>query len=203
MAIYAAKEEGDEDTEIMRSLGVDPEEYQEALACMYATKSDELRRKTTEEHYIAYCLEQRRNIKDLNGFIQELDEKKQYNAVVGAIRLRSDIVDKMVTRGQEFGLIAKQAEKRQVFGGLILADLSDKELRKQIAQEFSGMESLVKRFGDGKMSELPKADLYYGDAIDVESEEVPPPKKKSSAEGLREALARTKQKKAKRTHASP
>lgn len=186
MTVYEEKEKGLDDTEIMDVLGVDPEDYQEVLSLMFSTKGEEVRRKTTEEHYVAYCLEQRKCINDIDELTKNLNEKTQYNAIVGAIRLRSDIIDKMVTRGQEFGLIAKAAEKRQITHGIVLADLSDKDLKKKIAEQLTDMEGLVKRFGDGKISSLPKRELYYGEGtVEVEAEEIeekesktPPPKKK-------------------------
>lgn len=182
MAVYEEKEKGLDDTEIMDVLGVDPEDYQEVLTLMFATKGEEVRRKTTEEHYVSYCLEQRKCIKDIDELTKNLNEKTQYNAIVGALRLRSDILDKMVERGQEFGLIAKVAEKRQVTHGIVLADLSDKDLKKKIAEQAADMSDLIKRFGDGKIESLPKRDLYYGEgtieteAEEVDEEEAPKPK---------------------------
>ncbi len=173
MTVYEEKEKGLDDTEIMDVLGVDPEDYHEILSLMFSTKGDEVRRKTTEEHYVQYCLEQRRCIKDIDELTKNLNEKTQYNAIVGAIRLRSDILDKMVERGQEFGLIAKAPEKRQIMHGHVLADLSDKDLKKKIAEQLTDMGDLVKRFGDGKIDSLPKRDLYYGEGtIEAEAEEL-------------------------------
>lgn len=169
--VYGELLKGLNHTEVMDILGYDAETYEEVRKFMLDVRSDELRTKPREHVYIDYVIEQRRNITDLNDLIKNLDEKTQYNAVVGAIRLRSDIVDKIVQKGQEFGFIKKTAERKELIGGLLLVDMTTDELKKQILGQTKMLEGVVKKFGDADFTTGHDGPLHYGPTFDTTGED--------------------------------
>jgi hypothetical protein len=153
----------------MATLGVDAEEYEEIVDLMFTHQVDTLKRRKPEELFVEYCIDQRRNIKDLNELVDELNEKTQYNAIVGAIRLRSEIQDKMIAKGQEFGLIRKTPEQRLVLNGYVVADMTETDLKKAITKDLSALGDMMDKFGDQDMASLPAKPMYYGPKLLVET----------------------------------
>lgn len=139
--------EGLEHDEIALALGVSLTEYHELLKRFYEEESDVVRNKTTEEVYVDYVIQQNRNIRDLTNILSEFDDAKQPAAAVGAIRARSDILDKIIAKGQEFGFIEKKPERKLV-AGVLITNLSTPELRKKIAGELGTLERLMEQYGD-------------------------------------------------------
>jgi hypothetical protein len=170
--IYEKMCEGKTEAEVMAECSVDEEAFRRARRIMLDFRADEARNKPREHHYVEYCIAQQQNILDLNKFIKELDSKSQYNAVVGAIRLRSDIVDKMIARGMEFGVIRREPERRELIAGLVVADMTSDSLKKAILGQISRMNDMIARFGDGDIKSLDIGALHYGDPIETTAEEL-------------------------------
>ena len=162
--IYAQMVDGKTDSDIIDMLRIDAATYKELKNFMFETHSEELRTKPREHVYIEYVAEQRRNIQDLNRLVKDLDTKSQYNAIVGAIRLRSDIVDKIVEKGQEFGLIKKEAQRHEVIGGIAVVNLSVEDLRKGILEQTKLLKDVTERFGEGDIKGLPEGVVHYAGA---------------------------------------
>lgn len=189
---------GDTADEIMDTLGYNVDQYNEARRFLLEAKSTEIRNRSREHTYVEYVLEQRRSIKDLDKLVKDLDKQSQYNAVVGAIRLRSDLIDRIIDRGQDFGFIKKEAASRDLIAGIIITDMSNADLKKEIVQQNKLLVGLMEKFGEKSFLELEDKPLHYGSPVfkktisttaeDVEEDDealLPPPK----------ALATTKKKK--------
>lgn len=164
---------GSTDAEIMDLLGVDAETYNELRRYMLEAKSESLRTQPREHTFAEYLINQTQNVRDLTGLINNLDAKKQYNAIVGAIRVRADIYDKIIARGQEFGIIKKEPDRKEVVGGIVVADLSAADLKKAITGEMKSLHDMIGAFGEGDLKSLPSAPLHYGEAVTVESPKAP------------------------------
>jgi len=172
MTVYEEKEKGEDDSDIMDLLGIDAEEYAAVLSLMFGSKADEERRRTPEEHYVRYCLEQKKVVKSIDDLVENLNEKTQYNAIVGALRLKSDIIDKMKTTSQEFGIVKKTADRKDVRVGVFSFEgMSTKEVRKHVANELGQLQGFVEKFGDGDIRLLPEASLYYGPGTKMREED--------------------------------
>lgn len=123
---------------------------------MYAADKLEMSAKNSEEVFIDYRMRQEGCIKDLETMVKTFKETKQYNAMVGAVRAKSDIIDKIVARGQEFGVLEKVPEKKLVVAGVLVAGLSNDELRATVAKESMGMSEMFKKYSDGGILSLPE-----------------------------------------------
>jgi hypothetical protein len=140
--------EGKDDLQIAEEMSLKTAEYNELKREMYTWETTDLNAKPMEEVYINYVLHQKQCIKDLDGMIREFRRTNQYNAMVGAVRAKSDILDKIIAKGQEFSILEKAPEKKQVIAGLMVANLDNEQLRAFITRELVGIDSLTKRYGD-------------------------------------------------------
>ncbi len=155
--IYGLLSQGKSDKQIMKRTGLTAEELSELKVAMFDIKADEVRTRPPEHVYVEYLINQSQNIRDLTRMIKQFKTTKQYNALVGAIRARAEIYDKLIAKGQEFGLIKKTPERKEIVAGVMVADLSNKELRTAALGELNMLGKLIERFGDegGDLLSLP------------------------------------------------
>ena len=159
--VYALRVEGLTDDQICDRLRITYDDLREALKHMYETRAEQLRQTPREHMYIDYCTEQRRNIHDLNQLIKKLDEAKQSNAYVGAIRLRSEITDKIIEKGQEFGVIKKTPQRTEVVAGILVADMTQEDLRKGIIEQSKLLKDVLEKYGDGDITTLKDGPTHF------------------------------------------
>lgn len=172
--VYDEMLAGATDDEIMDVTGLTPAEYQPVKRFMLEQRGALERARTPEERFAEYKIAMARNKRDLDDLVRNLDGKAQYNAVLGAIRLRSEIQRGEIEMGQTLGVIPKQAERKEIIAGVLVADMSDKELRAQIMEQTKLTAALSSRFGDGDLMSLEAGPTHYGkalsEAVEVEAE---------------------------------
>lgn len=192
--LYHELVHGDDPDDIADIYGWDEETYKKIQKAMLTSRAEEIRAKPSDHVYVNYIIEQQRNQQDLTDLINNLDKKRQYNMVLGAIRLRSEITDKILERGFEFGMIQRQGQGGlgsgntfNIIGGVDVNVMTAPQLTKAITSQLDELQSYMERFGDGKnILELSPGALHYGPAappptpavIDVASE--PEPEAKNS-----------------------
>jgi hypothetical protein len=172
--IYGRLSEGKDDREVIEEMGISAEDYAALKAAMFEAKADQLRGTPIEHIYVTYMINQIHNVKDLTGMITDFKTTKQYNAMVGAVRVRSEIYDKLVKTGQDMGLIRREPNRTEIIAGVVVADLTNQQLKKAIVGELADLNKLMKRYGDGKIVEMEPGDLHYGEALPPRSEPTSP-----------------------------
>lgn len=121
-----------------------------ALKCeMYEQEKVEIHGKSVEQVFIDYTIKQESCIRDLDIILK--NAKSSYNSIIGAARAKSDIIDKIIDRGQEFGLIEKVPEKKLVVAGIMVSQLDNKALRTVIMKQVHEVGSLMKKYGEAGM----------------------------------------------------
>jgi hypothetical protein len=156
---------GKTDEEATDELGVDPDDYNRIKLRAFDLKAQELRRAPVEHVYAQYILDQTRNIKELTNMLGEFRSSRQHNAFVGGIRLRADLYDRILTKGQECGLIHKSPEQRQIVAGVVVADLSNKQIQAMIKKELEVATTMMEKFGESPFMDLDPGDVHYGPAL--------------------------------------
>lgn len=139
---------GDAEDLIAHKIGISWGEYEELKTELLFEEEDKLRKRSTGQVYVEYCLAQEQNVRDLTTMIEKFETTKQYNAMVGAVRARAEILDKVVSRGQDFGFIEKRPEVR-IVAGVPVNQLTDVQLRSHITAELRSIADLQQRYGDG------------------------------------------------------
>ena len=176
VTIYAKLIEGQTDIEIADDMGLTIEQYKNLKRAMFDVKAEELRTKPREHVYIEHLIDQMQNIKALSDIIDKFEETKQFTAVVGAIRTRADLTKSMIQMGQEFGIIHKEPEKRQIIAGVTIAELTNDKLRQLVLGKVGEFNKLCEKFSDAdfKTLDAPK-DIYFEgkeEPIKVEGKDV-------------------------------
>ena len=65
-----------------------------------------LQNSTTETIFLDYVLRQNQNIRDLDNVQKLFQGSRQFTALVGAVKAKAEILDKVIEKGQEFGFFA-------------------------------------------------------------------------------------------------
>lgn len=153
---------GDSDKEIMELMGLDSPVYRALKKKLLETKAGELKGKAPEHVYVEYILAQTRGIQDIDAMIKDFKTSKNWGAMVAAVRVRAELYDKLIAKGQEFGVFRKAPERKELVGGILLADLTNADLRKQIVGAVSSLEKLMKRYGDVPLDAVSEGEIYSG-----------------------------------------
>lgn len=174
--IYGRMSEGAAEADIIAEMGISAEDFERLKAAMFDHKADEVRTRPIEHVYVEYMIKQTENVKDLTSMIGEFSHTKQYNAMVGAVRARSEIYDKLISVGQNCGLIHKAAERKEIMAGVIIADMTNQQLKSMITKELGELNTMMKRYGDKDMSAIEVGALHRGERLLPEKPEHEEPK---------------------------
>lgn len=167
-SIYEQLLDGQTDADIMDDLGITAQDYAVAKKFLLDSKGDEEVALSTKARFARYVIEQERNIVDLTDLVNHLDRQKQYSSVIGAIRMRSEIADRVIATGQTLGVIAKEPERRLLLGGISVTDMKEGDLRKGVLEAIGGLSKMIDKYGSGSnVRELSPGRLHHGEAIDV------------------------------------
>ena len=139
--------EGKTDFEVMELMEIGVEAYNALKREFYRQETVELNGRSTEQTYIDYLIQQRRIVVDLDKFATRAQKAANYHAELGAMKAKSDILDKLIRTGQELGVIDKTPEKKVVIHGHAIATMSDSRLRKLVINELVGLNNVTKRYG--------------------------------------------------------
>lgn len=160
--------DGETDVEIMDSLELKPQEFSVCKAFLLDMLGNEQEQMTSKQRFARYVIEQERNVKDLDDLVTNLNKKTQYNMLLGAVRLRADIADRVIATGQTLGVIEKEPEKKMIVGGISVSELPDKDLKKGVVKAVAGFAKLLEKYGEGQnLRELQPGQLHYGEAVEV------------------------------------
>jgi len=148
--LFSLLGEGMADEDARHAMGLNQTDFAELREKMFKHKAQELKDRPTEHAYVEYLIAQRANLADLTHMIENFKSTKQYNAMVGAVRARSDILNNLIAKGQEFGLLEKRPEEKRIIAGVMIAQLSNKQLTSLVTRELGQLNKLVEKFGDGE-----------------------------------------------------
>lgn len=174
--------DGNTDKEIIELTGLEAEAYKALRQKMLEEKAAELQAKPAEHVYVEYIIWQTQGIVDLTKMLDKFRETKQYNAMVGAVRVRAELYDKLIAKGQEFGVFKKTPERKEIVGGLVLADLSSDKLRAMVTGALSELDKLMRRYGDTDFIDIEAGPVHHGPRLledggaVIEVAEAPPAK---------------------------
>jgi hypothetical protein len=167
MRIYGMLCDGDDEADILDEMGISAEQYENMKDKLFETKAQEFRTKPIEYTYVQYIIDQTHNLSVLDDFIKSNKNEKGRSAqsIVGAIRARSEIMDKIIARGQEFGIIKKVANRSEVVAGVLIAELSNTQLKKEITTSLDSLNLLLKKYGDRDIIDVSPGALRSGKGL--------------------------------------
>lgn len=167
---------GNTDDEIMSTLGLSAESYSEAKRYMLDSGVADLQGLTREHHFVMYSMVQDRNIRDLDNLIGKMDSTRAHNALVGAIRLRSDISDRKMQMAFDLGVISKKPSQTEIIGGVAVVHMSADDLRKEIRGHAEATTGMMARYGEVSLMDIDPGPIHRGPAISLPAvaEDAPP-----------------------------
>ena len=163
-------------SEICKELSLSPEEVREARKKVIAEELTVVGpHRPADEVFVEYRLQMNRIVKDLNDVSTKAKGKENFQAAFGALKAQATILDKVIDRGQEMGVIPR-ASKRSIvlMGGVFIGSMTDPELLASMKELEGDGRRMRKEYGDTPLRALPDPDLYVG-PIDVEFEKQPEP----------------------------
>jgi len=146
--IIAYLGEGRTDAWIMIELKLTADDYHELKSKALQVQVEAIQKKTTEEVFVEYLFQQSACIRDLTDLANEAYKKQHLQAQVSAVKGRSEIYDKIIKMGQDFGIIDKKPVRTESMLGVVVADLTDEDLKKRVASELGSLRGLMEKFGD-------------------------------------------------------
>jgi len=149
--------------EVADDLGWEPQRVVDAWESVVTDEEQHLVGRRSEEVYVAYVTRTNSNIRKLDEAIVELKGSKQGSAIVGAIKARQELFDRIIDRGQELGFVAKKAERREV----VLARLDDAALQEMLFSEMNRLRESMRAAGDVRLLEVaaPALPALSGDVV--------------------------------------
>lgn len=165
---------GMSDQEAAEILGVSDGQLAALKSQMWDLKAKELHEATNERTYLEYVASQRACIADLDASLRTA-EKTSVTQEVAVIKTKSEIYDKIIKVGQDFGFIAKKPEEKRIIGGVVITNLDNNELRSAIAKELGMATKLVQQHGDSGILDMDPGQLHYEEA--TEPRALPEPRK--------------------------
>lgn len=192
--LYELLAGGMSDEEAADILGVSAVALPKLKIEMWDLKAKELHETTNERTYLEYVTHQKACIADLDSALRSA-EKTSVTQEVTVIKTKSDIYDKIIKMGQDFGFIAKTPEEKRIIGGLVITNLDNNELRSAIAKELGMATKLVQQHGDGGILDMDPGTLHYEAATGARA--LPEPRKPKMEQPL---ASKTHKAKANNTH---
>lgn len=167
-------EKGMYDDEIQQETCYAPDVIKELREELGARESASIRQRPTEEIYALYIYEQRRCISDLNEVVddfksnlgKDLDEKgdrqknRNINGYVGAIKTRSEILDKILKTGQDLGIIKRDSSNKGLFAGQAIINMTNIELKQYVLGEVQALHQMMADFGDQDITAIDVGPLH-------------------------------------------
>lgn len=146
---------GKTDEEARKAMKLGHEDYTLLKRKVFERQIEGLTERTAEETFVQYTIDQIANIRSLTEMIAEFKQSKQYNAMVGAVKARADLNDKLLKMGQDLGVIEKQPSRHEVVGGIVVTDMSSKQLKTMIVKELVGLNDMMKNHGGADIIDMP------------------------------------------------
>lgn len=119
-------------------------DYNDIKKRMYDIETHRHADRTNNQLFIDYMINQKACLEDLDAAIRTYRDTNQANAMVGAIRAKSDIVDKIVKRGEELGVLRKENNGVKIIAGLDITGLTNLDIKLRIKAELQQLDQLTR-----------------------------------------------------------
>jgi hypothetical protein len=159
------------DPQLLELLDVSPSELAALKGKMYAQEAVNLIDRPAEETFVTYRTQMYGVVEDLDAVAKEARGARQFTAAGAALKAKAQIIDKVMERGQEIGVIPRAAKKTEMVGGILVASLTDRELMEQIGEMNKRFNRLMVEYGDKPMSATTLPELYSGPKHLIEADE--------------------------------
>lgn len=158
LRVHIANDDTDDDT--MEAMGLSPINLSTLKKKLADVDGEEITGQAPIEIFLEYLLRQKKIILDLDSIHTRAIEAKpvQGQVAIGACKAKSDILDKIIDRGQSLGVYDKKPAELKLLGELDLEGMDIGELKDQVHKEMGEIKRLVsdkvEEFGIGESGEV-------------------------------------------------
>lgn len=140
------------DEQARYEMGLSFGEYDDVKEALYAQEKLSISEKAADPHrvFIDYSIAQSACLSDVDALLSKMEDSKQYSAAVGAVRLASEIHDKIVRMGQDLGVLVKRPDEKRV----TLITGSIEEMRAMVAKETKAIEAMMRAAGEADIIDV-------------------------------------------------
>lgn len=149
--------EGKTDVQISEELDLSTAKYNNLKRLMYSWEIEDLQKKTPEEHYIDFRIRSDQTIRNLDNMAKEFEDQKNFNALIGAIRLKTEVMAAIWKTGREIGVIKGAPDWERQVAGELVSQLETKAVRTKVVEEVRKLYDKISKFGDRDILDIPKA----------------------------------------------
>lgn len=144
--------QGEKDEDIAAELNLEDDEFADLKGKVLQEHGEALRRKTPERIYAEYVIDSRGTLRMVNEAIVEMQTSLQSDpkaagrvgpALASLIRARHDVIGDLIKMGQTLGIVDKQDTEGQKIGGIIIAGVSESQMRDFIQTELRKFSALA------------------------------------------------------------
>lgn len=159
------------DEEICEELGVSPGDFLDLKRRAIKTRAAEITEDPVEIVYARYTIECARNLRLLGSLIEKMQadaDPKTLTALVSAVRTRQGILDKIVEKGLDLGVLKRSMADDDLsrIAGYNLAEISTRDIRKLTIDTISQVNALL---DSPNIEALEIGTLHYGPTIEEDS----------------------------------
>lgn len=145
--------QGLSDIECVEELGVTPHTLSKLKQKLFSDELEAVQNETAAENWVRYHLKLLQCIKELDEVIKQgfdSDAVTALSSTVGAIKAKADLIDRVVERGQDLGVIPRtRPDTDDEFAGLEV-----ESLRSLVAEKQRLLEKAAARYGVADYAEL-------------------------------------------------
>lgn len=164
---------GMNDDDIRSELDLTHAELEDLKRVVIEEDLFQVRHRSPEQVYVEYRTRMMRIAGDLLDVSVEARDARQFNAAMGALKAEATVIDKMIDRGQDLGVLPRAARQNThtVTGGLVIGSMTDRELSDRLRDQAQERKRLKAEYGDAPFAELPEPSIYP----DPDILDAPPP----------------------------
>lgn len=140
---------GESEVQLMDRLSVGAGDLRWLKSQLMQDELAEVINDSPAEVWLKYRMRMDGIIGDLDAVIEKGKSGKvggSLNAAVGAIKAKAQIVDKVLERGQDLGVIHREPEKSVTIGGVAVTDLREGELEELVVEKREALALLLERY---------------------------------------------------------
>lgn len=177
--LRAHLQQGKTEDECLAEMNVRRDHLRWLRSQLIADELQEVVNDSPEEIWAKYRLLQQGCIKDLDEIIGEAKNGKvPVNTAIGAVKAKAAILENILEKGQDLGIIYKAAEQKQVTAAIAVAQVSVEDLKELAIGKRKALALAKTKFLEADFTEVVETEpIYQEDAKQTEPDAPVPPKR--------------------------
>lgn len=131
------------DSEIINKLNLQPHVYKQYVQRIYDIDNERFNRLDSVRVYTDFVERSRENIKALDGMQRRFDYRKQFTAMVAAIKQKHEIHKDVVKLGQQLGFIEQKGGEVEVETEFSFSTMTTEDVKKEVEYEIARLNKLA------------------------------------------------------------